>query len=109
MSFNPFFNNYGGFINYGFSSPFFYNSYAYGMGYPFFPRPIDFYFNPYSEFLGNYYWYFRFYRSRFGPWYNGGMYDSSYSYKGDKKIMIKLHPQELLSVIHHLEGEPESV
>ncbi len=85
MSFNPFFNNYGGFINYGFSSPFFYNSYAYGMGYPFFPRPIDFYFNPYSEFLGNYYWYFRFYRSRFGPWYNGGMYDSSYSYKGDKK------------------------
>ena len=85
MSFNPFYDNYGRFINYGFSSPFFYNSYVYGMGYPFFPRPIDFYFSPYSEFLGNYYWYFRFNRSRFGPWYNGKMYDSYLSYKGDKK------------------------
>ena len=64
MSFNPFFNAYGRFINYGYTSlPFYYNSYAYEMGYPFFPRPIDFYLNPYSNFIGNYYWYY-FNRSR---------------------------------------------
>ena len=58
MSFNPFFNRYGRFINYGYTNPFFYNSYAYEMGYPFFPRTIDFYLNPYSNFIGNYYWYY---------------------------------------------------
>ena len=77
MSFNPFFNAYGRFINYGYTSlPFYYNSYAYEMGYPFFPRPIDFYLNPYSNFIGNYYWYY-FNRSRwFYPGYYRGLFNS---------------------------------
>ena len=76
MSFNPFFNRYGRFINYGYTNPFFYNSYAYEMGYPFFPRPIDFYLNPYSNFIGNYYWYY-FNRSRwFYPGYYRGLFNS---------------------------------
>ena len=77
MSFNPFFNAYGRFINYGYTSlPFYYNSYAYEMGYPFFPRPIDFYLNPYSNFIGNYYWYY-FNRSRwFYPDYYRGLFNS---------------------------------
>jgi hypothetical protein len=75
--YNPFFNRYGGYINYGYTSlPFYYNSYAYEMGYPFFPGPIDFYLNPYSNFIGNYYWYY-FNRSRwFYPGYYRGLFNS---------------------------------
>ena len=92
MSFNPFFTNNGLFINYGFSSyPFFYESYRYGLGYPFYPRPIDYYLNPYSYFIGNYYWYY-FRNSRMYPWYYGGMYDSrvyerSYANTSDPAII----------------------
>jgi hypothetical protein len=67
-AFNPFFSNVGSFINYGFRSPFFYNSYAYEMGYPFY-GPMNFYFSPYTTSLGNYYWYMMRY-SRNYPWYS---------------------------------------
>ena len=92
MSFNPFFSNNGLFINYGFSSyPFFYDSYRFGLGYPFYPSPIDYYLNPYSYFIGNYYWYY-FRNSRMYPWYYGGMYDSrvyerSYANTSDPAII----------------------
>ena len=75
MAFNPFFSNNGMFINYGFSPPFFYNSFAYEMGYPFY-GPLNFYFSPYATSLGNYYWYMMRNR-RYAPWYYGGMYDST--------------------------------
>ena len=75
MAFNPFFTNNGYFINYGFRPPFFYNSFAYEMGYPFY-GPLNFYFSPYATSLGNYYWYMMRNR-RFLPWYYGGMYDST--------------------------------
>ena len=73
---NPFFSNNGSFINYGFRSPFFYNSFAYNLGYPFY-GPMNFYFSPYRTSLGNYYWYMM-RNSRYYPWYNGGMYDTAY-------------------------------
>ena len=75
MAFNPFFTNNGMFINYGFRPPFFYNSFAYEMGYPFY-GPLNFYFSPYATSLGNYYWYMMRNR-RYAPWYYGGMYDST--------------------------------
>ena len=75
MAFNPFFTNNGMFVNYGFRPPFFYNSFAYEMGYPFY-GPLNFYFSPYATSLGNYYWYMMRNR-RFAPWYYGGMYDST--------------------------------
>tara|TARA_Y100000739_G_scaffold78638_1_gene66646 strand:- start:139 stop:1299 length:1161 start_codon:yes stop_codon:yes gene_type:complete len=75
MAFNPFFSNNGMFINYGFRPPFFYNSFAYEMGYPFY-GPLNFYFSPYATSLGNYYWYMMRNR-RYAPWYYGGMYDST--------------------------------
>ncbi len=75
MAINPFFTNNGYFINYGFRPPFFYNSFAYEMGYPFY-GPLNFYFSPYATSLGNYYWYMMRHR-RFLPWYYGGMYDST--------------------------------
>tara|TARA_B100000989_G_C19524694_1_gene466109 strand:+ start:1609 stop:2772 length:1164 start_codon:yes stop_codon:yes gene_type:complete len=77
MAFNPFFANNGMFINYGFRPPFFYNSFAYEMGYPFY-GPLNFYFSPYATSLGNYYWYMM--RSRrYMPWnYRyGGIYDTT--------------------------------
>ena len=73
-AFNPFFSNNGSFINYGFRPPFFYNSFAYEMGYPFY-GPMNFYFSPYATSLGNYYWYMMRY-SRNYPWYSGGMYNN---------------------------------
>ena len=76
MGFNPFFSNNGSFINYGFRPPFFYNSFAYSLGYPFY-GPMNFYFSPYATSLGNYYWYMM-RNSRYYPWYNGGMYDTAY-------------------------------
>ena len=75
MAFNPFFTNNGMFVNYGFRPPFFYNSFAYEMGYPFY-GPLNFYFSPYATSLGNYYWYMMRNR-RYAPWYYGGMYDST--------------------------------
>ena len=75
MAFNPFFTNNGMFINYGFRPPFFYNSFAYEMGYPFY-GPLNFYFSPYATSFGNYYWYMMRNR-RYAPWYYGGMYDST--------------------------------
>ena len=75
MAFNPFFTNNGYFINYGFRPPFFYNSFAYEMGYPFY-GPLNFYFSPYATSLGSYYWYMMRHR-RYLPWYYGGMYDST--------------------------------
>ena len=75
MAINPFFTTNGYFINYGFRPPFFYNSFAYEMGYPFY-GPLNFYFSPYATSLGNYYWYMMRHR-RFLPWYYGGMYDST--------------------------------
>ena len=75
MAFNPFFTNNGMFINYGFRPPFFYNSFAYEMGYPFY-GPLNFYFSPYATSLGNYYWYMMRNR-RYAPWYYGGIYDST--------------------------------
>ena len=75
MAINPFFTSNGYFINYGFRPPFFYNSFAYEMGYPFY-GPLNFYFSPYATSLGNYYWYMMRHR-RFLPWYYGGMYDST--------------------------------
>ena len=75
MGFNPFFSNNGSFINYGFRPPFFYNSFAYSLGYPFY-GPMNFYFSPYATSLGNYYWYMM-RNSRYYPWYNGGMYDTA--------------------------------
>ena len=75
MAINPFFTYNGYFINYGFRPPFFYNSFAYEMGYPFY-GPLNFYFSPYATSLGNYYWYMMRHR-RFLPWYYGGMYDST--------------------------------
>ena len=76
MGYNPFFSNNGSFINYGFRSPFFYNSFAYSLGYPFY-GPMNFYFSPYATSIGNYYWYMMRY-SRNYPWYNGGMYETAY-------------------------------
>ncbi|MBT4479361.1 MAG: hypothetical protein HOC66_08120 [Flavobacteriales bacterium] len=76
MGYNPFFSNNGSFINYGFRSPFFYNSFAYNLGYPFY-GPMNFYFSPYATSLGNYYWYMM-RHSRNYPWYNGGMYETAY-------------------------------
>jgi len=76
MGYNPFFSNNGSFINYGFRPPFFYNSFAYEMGYPFY-GPMNFYFSPYATSLGNYYWYMM-RHSRNYPWYNGGMYETAY-------------------------------
>ena len=76
MGNNPFFSNNGSFINYGFRSPFFYNSFAYSLGYPFY-GPMNFYFSPYATSLGNYYWYMM-RHSRNYPWYNGGMYETAY-------------------------------
>ena len=76
MGNNPFFSNNGSFINYGFRSPFFYNSFAYNLGYPFY-GPMNFYFSPYATSLGNYYWYMM-RHSRNYPWYNGGMYETAY-------------------------------
>ena len=73
-AFNPFFSNVGSFINYGFRSPFFYNSYAYEMGYPFY-GPMNFYFSPYTTSLGNYYWYMIRY-SRNYPWYSRNVYNN---------------------------------
>ena len=75
IAINPFFTYNGHFINYGFRPPFFYNSFAYEMGYPFY-GPLNFYFSPYATSLGNYYWYMMRHR-RFLPWYYGGMYDST--------------------------------
>jgi len=75
MAFNPFFTNNGMFINYGFRPPFFYNSFAYEMGYPFY-GPLNFYFSPYATSLGNYYW-FMMRNKRYAPWYYGGIYDST--------------------------------
>ena len=34
MAYNPFYTNSGRFINYGYTPPFFYNSFAYELGYP---------------------------------------------------------------------------
>ena len=76
MGNNPFFSNNGSFINYGFRSPFFYNSFAYSLGYPFY-GPMNFYFSPYATSMGNYYWYMM-RHSRYYPWYNGGMYETAY-------------------------------
>lgn len=76
MGYNPFFSNNGSFINYGFRSPFFYNSFAYSLGYPFY-GPMNFYFSPYATSIGNYYWYMM-RNSRYYPWYNGGMYETAY-------------------------------
>jgi len=76
MGYNPFFSNNGSFINYGFRSPFFYNSFAYNLGYPFY-GPMNFYFSPYATSIGNYYWYMM-RHSRNYPWYNGGMYETAY-------------------------------
>ena len=76
MGYNPFFSNNGSFINYGFGSPFFYNNFAYNLGYPFY-GPMNFYFSPYATSLGNYYWYMM-RHSRNYPWYNGGMYETAY-------------------------------
>ena len=73
-AFNPFFSNNGSFINYGFRPPFFYNSFAYEMGYPFY-GPMNFYFSPYATSLGNYYWYMMRY-SRNYPWYSRGTYNN---------------------------------
>ncbi len=72
--FNPYFSNYGSFINYGYRSPFFYNNFAYRLGYPFY-GPMNFYFSPYATSLGNYYWYMMRY-SRNYPRYSGGIYDN---------------------------------
>jgi len=74
MTFNPFFSNNGSFLNYGYRSPFFYNSFAYNLGYPFY-GPMNFYFSPYATSLGQYYWYMMRY-SRNYPWYSASMYDS---------------------------------
>ena len=73
-AFNPFFSNNGSFINYGFRPPFFYNSFAYEMGYPFY-GPMNFYFSPYATSLGNYYWYMMRY-SRNYPWYSRDTYNN---------------------------------
>ncbi len=69
MSYNPFYTNSGRFINYGYTPPFFYNSFAYELGYPFY-GPSNWYFSPYSVSLGNYYWYIM-RNSRYYPWYYG--------------------------------------
>jgi hypothetical protein len=69
MAYNPFYTNSGRFINYGFTPPFFYNSFAYELGYPFY-GPSNWYFSPYSVSLGNYYWY-TMRNSRYYPWYYG--------------------------------------
>ena len=82
-SFNPFFTSRGSFINYGFRPPFFYNSFAYELGYPFY-GPMNFYFSPYATSLGNYYWYMMRY-SRNYPWYNGGIYNSATAYENRYK------------------------
>ena len=74
MGLNPFFSNNGSFINYGFRPPFFYNSFAHSLGYPFY-GPMNFYFSPYATSLGNYYWYMMQY-SRNYPWYSGVMNNS---------------------------------
>ncbi len=76
---NPFFSNNGSFINYGFRPSFFYNSYSYNLGYPFY-GPMNFYFSPYATSLGSYYWYMM-RNSRYYPWYNGGMYGTAYKDK----------------------------
>ena len=83
MAYNPFFTNNGMFINYGFRPPFFYNSFAYEMGYPFY-GPLNFYFSPYATSLGNYYWYMMRNR-RYAPWYYGGMYNS-YAFQDQYRI-----------------------
>ena len=75
MGYNPFFYNNRSFINYRFRSPFFYNSFAYNLGYPFY-GPMNFYFSPYATSTGNYYWYMM-RNSRYYPWYNGGMYENT--------------------------------
>ena len=84
MGYNPFYYNNGSFINYGFRSPFFYNSFAYNLGYPFY-GPMNFYYSPYRTSLGNYYRYMM-RNSRYYPWYNGGMYDTAYKdqYRNEK-------------------------
>ena len=83
IAYNPFFTNNGMFINYGFRPPFFYNSFAYEMGYPFY-GPLNFYFSPYATSLGNYYWYMMRNR-RYAPWYYGGMYNS-YAFQDQYRI-----------------------
>ena len=87
-SFNPFFTSRGSFINYGFRPPFFYNSFAYELGYPFY-GPMNFYFSPYATSLGNYYWYMMRY-SRNYPWYNGGIYNSATAYENRYKEPSRL-------------------
>ena len=84
---NNFFPSFGRF----YYNPFFYDSYRFGRGYPFYPSPIDYYLNPNSYFIGNYYWYY-FRNSRMYPWYYGGMYDSrvyerSYANTSDPQII----------------------
>tara|TARA_B100001057_G_scaffold498257_1_gene604711 strand:- start:1499 stop:2581 length:1083 start_codon:yes stop_codon:yes gene_type:complete len=63
--YNPFFHS----MAYGYRSPFFYNSFAYELGYPFY-GPSNWYFSPYSNSLSNYYWYMM-RNSRYYPWNYG--------------------------------------
>lgn len=81
------------------SSRFYYNhlhydSYMFGLGDYFYPRPINYYINPYSYNIGNYYWYY-FRNSRMYPWFNNHIYNSrfyerSYANTSDTQIFRQI-------------------